>query len=629
MELSRDMPLYDKTLNVRIQSSKLSADAGTKDTVLAFRILQGASHSGQSQERLLHFELTDENDPYFLFLLELTEQDFPNLKRDQSILVDFSAFPAKLIELLLLCQTDPCEISEDDQASTAGARDSISSYAVKLDVTSGLFSIVESNRFKQLTHISLQLRPGNDAAIKAYLASRLAHTTAVHRRTARELSSARDQLSAELSLRRDMADELRELRSNRDLDMHSIRNSHSEEVLIIQSRAAETLEKTRETLQSQLSQLRSSSDIALKASAEKIADIEALLADEKQERVQREYQIRELTRTREVLEIEKGQLSSEATELRQALRTSEIEKGSVDREFVKLQMRLESMGAQQIEKEMHVTRAIELQHAHEEARRTSDEQVVLYRNSLAAVSEKLNVAIEEIKKGNHEIQRQQQECLQAKDRVSAKSEVIRKQEALIVELRSRLTDLERLSQGHQASANDTKNDMALLQRDLEKTKQRLAESASIISTNQEVITWLNREISRYQLSGGIGSLGSDSYNYGSPDTVTAVGRDVHIFPLTSKDTKSQRFQQMAPAAQRPLPEAGFDNKVLASYDYLRKHSGLEGLEGIGIGALSGHGTGLNITGADEGYYAGLFGSEISGIDAPHSIQKSVSTVPMF
>lgn len=36
-----------------------------------------------------------------------------------------------------------------------------------------LFSVVETNPFKELTHLSLKFRVGNDASIKTYLAARL------------------------------------------------------------------------------------------------------------------------------------------------------------------------------------------------------------------------------------------------------------------------------------------------------------------------------------------------------------------------------------------------------------------------------------------------------------------------
>jgi spindle assembly abnormal protein 6 len=41
-----------------------------------------------------------------------------------------------------------------------------------------VFSIVETNPFKYLTHLSLQFFPGDDASIKSYLAARLAQVNA-------------------------------------------------------------------------------------------------------------------------------------------------------------------------------------------------------------------------------------------------------------------------------------------------------------------------------------------------------------------------------------------------------------------------------------------------------------------
>lgn len=51
------------------------------------------------------------------------------------------------------------------------------SFLARLETTvSGglsVFSVVETNPFKELTHLSLKFRAGNDAAIKTYLAARL------------------------------------------------------------------------------------------------------------------------------------------------------------------------------------------------------------------------------------------------------------------------------------------------------------------------------------------------------------------------------------------------------------------------------------------------------------------------
>lgn len=50
-----------------------------------------------------------------------------------------------------------------------------------------VFSIVETNPFKQLTHLSLQFYPGDDAAVKSYLAARLAQVNAEKRALASSL----------------------------------------------------------------------------------------------------------------------------------------------------------------------------------------------------------------------------------------------------------------------------------------------------------------------------------------------------------------------------------------------------------------------------------------------------------
>ena len=50
--------------------------------------------------QLLRVQITSEEDPFFLHSLEVSEEDFQTLKVEQSLLVDFSTFPSKLIELL-------------------------------------------------------------------------------------------------------------------------------------------------------------------------------------------------------------------------------------------------------------------------------------------------------------------------------------------------------------------------------------------------------------------------------------------------------------------------------------------------------------------------------------------------
>jgi len=551
MELSREAPLFDRQLNVKVLQGPNQTTSDAREVPLTFRILQGSLHASQGHERVIHFELTDESDPYFLYLLELSEQDFPVLKRDQSILVDFAAFPSKLIELLAQCLPTESRDADDHTEAVDGTQPQHQqqAYYVRLDMNNGAFSIVESNRFKQLTHISLQLRPGTDSLIKAYLASRLTHSNMTCRRLTRDLSSVRDQLAAEVSVRRDMSEELREFRASRELDLHSIRNAHAEELLKVQTQAADTLEKARESFQTQLSQLRTTTDEASKYSSDRMAELESALLQEKQERAQSDFKVRELSKGSDNVVVERTRLAEECAELRQSLRQSEASRAGLEKEVVKLQMKSESLALQIADREDAVARSGELQRASEESKRATDEQLALYRNSLEAVTEKLSAAVAEIKKGNQEIARQQQEIGQLKDKLSMKSEVIRKQEALVQELRMRVTEAENACQRSNGMASDSRNEIAALQRELGTTKANLSECIENLARQNEVVGYLNRELTKCALGGGATPLGSESFrdesmkentNFMSPDSVIISERATPRF--TGYSSAGKRYQ---------------------------------------------------------------------------------------
>lgn len=42
---------------------------------------------------MLTLELTDEEDPFFIYTLDISEQDYHILKNEQQIMVDFQQFP--------------------------------------------------------------------------------------------------------------------------------------------------------------------------------------------------------------------------------------------------------------------------------------------------------------------------------------------------------------------------------------------------------------------------------------------------------------------------------------------------------------------------------------------------------
>ena len=66
---------------------------------LTIKIVVGAS----SNTQMLTVEITDEQDPYFIYKMDCSEQDYHILKTEQQIMVDFQQFPNQFVELLNYC----------------------------------------------------------------------------------------------------------------------------------------------------------------------------------------------------------------------------------------------------------------------------------------------------------------------------------------------------------------------------------------------------------------------------------------------------------------------------------------------------------------------------------------------
>jgi spindle assembly abnormal protein 6 len=147
---------------------------------------------------VLRIHISSEEDAFFLHTLEVSEEEFQALKAEQGILVDFGNFPGKIIGLLERCiasrheeapryeQVQHC-MSSTVQANILAQQKGLAARPLQLFLhccrfqavlltkeSSSIFRIMETNDFNQLPHVTLAFRPGNDGAIKQFLACRLA-----------------------------------------------------------------------------------------------------------------------------------------------------------------------------------------------------------------------------------------------------------------------------------------------------------------------------------------------------------------------------------------------------------------------------------------------------------------------
>ena len=109
------------------------------------------------------------SDEVTLYTLEVYEDDFHLLKSSQSLLVDFSDFPTMLQSVLKSCSSGEytARLEEGSHGSCT-------------------LSVVEPSRFKELTHLSLQVCKCNDREIRPYLSARVNELTEKYREALRK-----------------------------------------------------------------------------------------------------------------------------------------------------------------------------------------------------------------------------------------------------------------------------------------------------------------------------------------------------------------------------------------------------------------------------------------------------------
>ena len=95
-----------------------------------------------------------------------------------------------------------------------------------LQSTSSNLRIVETNRFKQLTHLSLKMEIGNDSAIKQYLADRLRQTLVQSTSVSLELERLSSLLESEEQRSANQEIEIQRLNQSRQTELSELSTSH-------------------------------------------------------------------------------------------------------------------------------------------------------------------------------------------------------------------------------------------------------------------------------------------------------------------------------------------------------------------------------------------------------------------
>uniref|UniRef100_A0A8C4ZNV7 Spindle assembly abnormal protein 6 N-terminal domain-containing protein n=1 Tax=Gadus morhua TaxID=8049 RepID=A0A8C4ZNV7_GADMO len=389
-------------------------------------------------KRDLVVRLTDDVDPYFLYSLSISEEDYQSLKVQQGLLIDFASFPQKFIDLLHLC------LAEQEKESPR--------FLLHLACQSSLhdsaahFSVVETNAFKHLNHLSLKLLQGSDKEVKDYLATCLSfllsfQTTSLSSRHSQDLMSER------------------------------------EKALEIQGRLQQQTEQIRQELEG--SHQRSSQQLQ-----SRLAELEASTRELTERRYKNESALRDLMIKLASAEEESQRAKQQVTSLRRENGTLDTELHDKERSLGQLQTRLAVLEQEVKDKEQLMGRTREVLEATQQQKETMEGNVESKDHQIKKLESTVRSLSEEQKKANGIIKKLQADGRMLAEKIKVKNSVTVSQEKVVQDTAEKLHTARRLLQDAKQQLTHKDEQVSKLKEQLETTIEKLNESKEVLKTNE-------------------------------------------------------------------------------------------------------------------------------------------------
>uniref|UniRef100_A0A1A8CCA0 Spindle assembly abnormal protein 6 homolog n=1 Tax=Nothobranchius kadleci TaxID=1051664 RepID=A0A1A8CCA0_NOTKA len=483
--------LFNKVLQVIVRCKDCEERKANLRVTIELQLTTSTAH-----RRDLLVRLIDDIDPYFLFNLSISEEDFQSLKVQQGLLIDFASFPQKFIDLLNLCNSE----QESDSPRF------LLHLTCQSSVLEGFasFSVVETNAFKHLNHLFLRLVQGSDRELKDYLAACLSSLKAEKQAIDLKLKKTEDDLSRQLSYAQqtlsEKTKELEKLRSEWTSQTSSLSSRHSQELQLerekmveLQNRFSHETERLRQELES-----------AQKKSMQQLQSREAELESSCRELTERKYKnestIRDLKVKLVGAEEECKHLKQQVLTLRRENSTLDTEVHEKERLVNQLQMRVAVLEQEVKDKDMLMCRTKEVLEATQHQKESVEENAESKELQLRRLEETVKSLSEELLKANGIIKKLQGELRGLLDKIKIKNTVTVSQEKILQETQGKLQSVEKDLQVVQQQLVAKEEQVSKLTEQLEAAVQKLNESKEVLKTNENVISWLNKQLNENQLS---------------------------------------------------------------------------------------------------------------------------------
>ncbi|XP_053558377.1 spindle assembly abnormal protein 6 homolog [Bombina bombina] len=473
------------------------------------------SSSNPIHKKDLVVRLSDDTDPFFLYNLTLGEEDFQSLKNQQGLLVEFSAFPQRFIDLLEQC------LAEQEKNVPRFLLQLLSS-SNGLDCMPASLNIIETNPFKHLVHLSLKLLAGNDSDVKKYLATCMKNVKLENCTLKEKLQKTEEDLSRRLCVTQqalaDKSKELDKLRNEWTSQSTLLTSRHTQEITAEREKALQIQTQYQLQYEKQKKELESSSSRTIQHLEARVTELEATNKDLTERKYKSESCIRELKGKLAGLEEEYHRIKQEVASFRRENATLDSECHEKEKLINQLKTRTAVLEQEVKDKEQVVNRTVDACENAQEHKKKLEESLELKQLQTGKLEATVKSLSEELIKANEIIKKLQTDMKKLMEKIKLKNAVTMQQEKLLGE-KDQALQKETLELTNIKHALKIKEEEVLkLQEQLDSTVQKLEESKQLLKTNENVINWLNKQLNENKIA----SLQGTQALYEIPSSIKAV-----------------------------------------------------------------------------------------------------------
>ncbi|KAM9242437.1 spindle assembly abnormal protein 6 homolog [Dugong dugon] len=440
----------------------------------------------------LVIRLTDDTDPFFLYNLIISEEDFQSLKFQQGLLVDFLAFPQKFIDLLQQC-------TQEHGKEIPRFLLQLVSPAAILDNSPAFLNVVETNPFKHLTHLSLKLLPGNDVEIKKFLAGCLKCIKEEKLSLTQSLDDVTRQLNLTQKTLSEKIQELDKLRNEWASHTATLTNKHSQELTNEKEKALQAQVQYQQQHEQQKKDLEVLHQRNINQLQNRLSELEAANKDLTERKYKGDSTIRELKAKLSGVEEELQRAKQEVLSLRRENSTLDAECHEKEKHINQLQTKVAVLEQEIKDKDQLVLRTKEAFDTIQEQKVALEENGEKSQVQLEKLEATIKSLSAELLKANEIIKKLQGDLKTLMGKLKLKNTVTIQQEKLLAEKEEKLQKEQKELQDVGQSLRIKEQEVCRLQEQLEATVHKLEESKQLLKNNEKLITWLNKELNENQL----------------------------------------------------------------------------------------------------------------------------------